>query len=208
MTAVSGHHVVGQAAEQNDIERALWRSEAAADVLVRALTINRVTDASYTECSGIAYLLAGKKPKNEPYASVMRVPAKRATKLGHVKATELGDRVLAEVTRSEQPTLTAWATTFAPANAALKASSTAMEAAEDALDDPRFQKRALICQLNTLIATTEAAILTAHPGSGSLADAILVPSWARRDGTQKADDDAGDDAEVDVDGDDTEPSDS
>jgi len=202
------------ALKQNVAERRT-SSEAATDLLTHTQTVNRVKDTSwdtsYTEGSGIAYLLAGKKKKNEPYATVMRVPASRATKFGHAKATVVGDRVLKEVTRIKKPTLTAWADAFAPANDALKASGKAMEAAEDALDDPRFEKRALVRQLNTLIATTEAAILTVYPGRGSLADAILVPSWARRDTAKNGADgasDEGDDVVVDVDGDDAEdPSD-
>ena len=78
------------------------------DGLTIAQTVNRVRDtnwdASYTEGSGIAYLLAKKKKDADPYATVFRVPAKRATGLGHVKATEIGDKAIVAVGRFPEPT--------------------------------------------------------------------------------------------------------
>ena len=64
---------------------------------------------------------------------------------------------------------------------------------------PRFGKRALVRKLNTLVATTEAFVLTTFPGRSALADAILVPAWARGGGR---DSDAADDPDgaVDLDG--------
>jgi len=172
------------------------QAEAGNDTLTKARAVNRVRDAawdaSYTEGAGLAYLLAGKKAAAEPYATVFRVPARRATGLGHVKATEVGERAVAEAKRAGLPELDAWATRFAPLNAALVASGRAMEAAEDALDDPRFGKRALVRKVNTLLATTEAFILTQFPGRGALAEAILMPSWERRGGRAEADDEPGD----------------
>lgn len=178
-------------AKQEVIEhRAL--TESGSDVLVMAQAVNRVRDAgwdiSYTEGSGLAYLLAGKKAQNEPYATVFRVPARRATSLGYLKATEVGERALAEAKRFGDPQLDAWAERFSKANAALSESGRAMEAAEDALDDPRFGKRALLRKLNALIAATEAFILTQFPGRSALAEAILIPAWERKGG--KAADDA------------------
>ena len=182
--------------------RAAW--EAALDELAIAQTINRVTDtnwdASYTEGSGLAYLLAKKKKDEEPYRTVFRVPARRATGLGHVKAVEVGDRAIAEARRFQMPSLTGWAETFTTANETLKVSGKAMESAEDALDDPRFSKMQLVRAHNELIAATEAFILTTFPGRGDLADAILIPARERR--RAKGDDEGpvGPDLDADDDG--------
>lgn len=166
-------------------------AESGGDALVMARAVNRVRDASwdahYTEGSGLAFLLSGKKADNEPYASVFRVPARRATSLGHLKATDIGKRALAEAKRVGDPQLDAWAERFAAVNAALAESGRAMEAAEDALDDPRYGKRAIVRKMNALIATTEAFILTQFPGRSALAEAILVPAWERRGGKAATD---------------------
>ena len=181
--------------------RAAW--EAGQDELTITQTINRVSDtnwdASYTEGSGLAYLLAKKKKDEDPYRTVFRVPARRATRLGHVKAFEVGDRAIAEARRFQLPALSGWADTFTAANERLKASGRAMEAAEDALDEPRFSKTQLVRAHNELIAATEAFILMAFPGRGDLADAILIPTRERR---REKDDEAepvGPGADVDVD---------
>lgn len=159
-------------------------AEGGADTLTRARAVHRVRDAAwdggYSEGSGIAYLLSGKRANNEPYATVFRVPSRRATSLGHAKATEVGARALAEAKRVGDAMLTTWAERFEPMNHALVESGRAMDQAEVALDDPRYGKRALIRQINQAIALTEAEILIRFPGKGSLADAILVPVWARR----------------------------
>lgn len=172
--------------------RAAW--EEGQDALTVAQTTNRVRDAnwdaSYTKGSGIAYLLANKKKDADPYATVFRITAARATGFGHAKATEIGDKAITAAARFPEPTLNAWAQSFAAANDALKASGKAMEAADDALDDPRFSRKALVRAHNELIAVTEAFILNAFPGRGDLADAILIPSWARS--RKKSDDDDGD----------------
>lgn len=169
-------------------------AEAGNDGLTRARAVNRIKDsnwdAAYTEGAGIAYLLSGKQAKNEPYATVFRVPARRATGLGHAKATEVGLRALAEAERVNNPLLDEWATRFAPLNAALAESGKTMEAAEDSLDDPRFGKRALVRRINQAIAQTEAFILMQFPGKSALADALLVPSWQRRGGKTSADPEA------------------
>lgn len=161
--------------------RTAW--EGGQDQLAIAQTINRVRDsswdASYTEGSGIAYLLAKKKKDADPYATVFRMPARRATNFGHLKATEVGDRAIGAANRFQEPALTKWAESFAAANEALKVSGRAMDAAEDALDDPRFSRKALVRAHNDLIAVTEAFILSTFPGRGDLADAILIPTWAR-----------------------------
>ena len=188
MTPLAAKASDWQAMKQAVVEhRSLW--EGGADAVTKAQTRNRVSDAnwdaSYTEGSGIAFLLSGKKSKSDPYATIMRVPASRATSLGYVKATEIGDRVLAAVERFALPPLSEWASGFASANDALKASGQGMDAAEDALDDPRFGKRALVRRLNDLIAVTEAFILTQFPGRSALADAILVPPWASKRGKRK-----------------------
>lgn len=170
--------------------RAAW--EDGQDAVTVAQTINRVRDtnwdASYTEGSGIAFLLAKKKKHADPYATEFRVAARRATGFGHVKATEIGDKAITSATRFQLPALDGWVQAFTPTNEALKASGKAMEAAEDALDDPRFSKKALVRAHNELIAVTEAFILSTFPGRGDLADAILIPSWERR-GKKGADDD-------------------
>lgn len=165
------------------------------DGLAKARAVNRVRDAawdaSYREGSSLAYFEAGKRSDAEPYATLFRVPARKAISLGHAKATEVGRRVLAEARRYVgSPALQDWAERFAAANAALVASGKAMDEAADALDDPRFGKRALVRKLNTLVATTEAFVLTTFPGRSALADAILVPAWARGGGR---DSDAADD---------------
>ena len=161
--------------------RTAW--EDGQDALAIAQTINRVRDtnwdASYTEGSGIAYLLAKKKKDADPYATVFRMPARRATSLGHLKATEVGDKAISAANRFQDPGLSTWAQSFTAVNDALKASGQAMEAADDALDDPRFSRKALVRAHNDLIAVTEAFILGAFPGRGDLADAILIPTWAR-----------------------------
>jgi len=162
--------------------RAAW--ESGQDALTVAQTINRVRDtnwdASYTEGSGLAYLLAKKKKDADPYATVFRVPAKRATGFGHLKATEIGDKAIAAAGRFQLPALQGWAQSFGAANEALRESGKSMGAAEDALDDPRFSRKSLVRGHNDLIAVTEAFILTTFPGRGDLADAILIPSWERR----------------------------
>jgi hypothetical protein len=162
--------------------RAAW--EDGQDALTIAQTTNRVRDtnwdASYTEGSGIAFLLARKKKDADPYATVFRVPARRATGFGHMKATEIGDNAIASAARFQLPPLDDWIQSFTAANEALKVSGGAMEAAEDALDEPRFSKKSIVRAHNNLIATTEAFILTTFPGRGDLADAILIPSWERR----------------------------
>ena len=75
-------------------------AEAGNDVLTMTRAVNRVRDAAwdagYTEGAGLAYFLSGKRTSAELYAFGFRVPAKRATSLGHAKATEVGDRSLAE----------------------------------------------------------------------------------------------------------------
>lgn len=184
--------------------RTAW--EGGQDALTVAQTINRVRDtnwdASYTQGSGIAYLLAKKKKDADPYATVFRIPARRATGFGHVKATEVGDKAIVAAARFQEPTLQGWAQSFATANDALKTSGKAMEAADDALDDPRFSRKSLVRAHNDLIAVTEAFILTTFPGRGDLADAILIPSW-ERNRSKKASGDAGDDEDLDVR--DTEP---
>lgn len=181
--------------------RASW--EAGQDELAIAQTINRVTDtnwdASYTEGSGLAYLLAKKKKDEDPYRTVFRVPARRATGLGHVKAVEVGDRAIAEARRFQMAALLGWADTFTTANEKLKASGKAMEAAEDALDEPRFSKTQLVRAHNELIAATEAFILMTFPGRGDLADAILIPTRERRRGKGDGDEPVGPDADSDVD---------
>lgn len=153
------------------------------DALTVAQTINRVRDAnwdaSYTKGSGLAYLLANKKKDADPYATIFRITAARATGFGHVKATEIGDKAIAAAAYFPEPSLNAWAQSFVIANDALKASGKAMEAADDALDDPRFSRKALVRTHNDLIAVNEAFILSAFPGRGDLADAILIPSWER-----------------------------
>lgn len=153
------------------------------DALVIAQTVNRVRDtnwdASYTDGSGIAFLLAKKKKDADPYATVFRVPAKRATGFGHIKATEVGDKAIVAANRFQDPVLIGWAQSFQGANEALKASGKAMEAADDALDSPRFSRKGIVRAHNDLIAVTEAFILSTFPGRGDLADAILIPSWAR-----------------------------
>ena len=58
------------------------------------------------------------------------MPAKRATSLGHAKATEVGDRALAEAKRVGHALLDEWAGRFAGVNTALTESGRAMEAAE------------------------------------------------------------------------------
>lgn len=162
--------------------RTAW--EDGQDTLTVAQTVNRVTDtnwdASFTKGSGIAYLLANKKKDADPYATIFRVPAKRATSFGYVKATEVGDKAIAAVARFQDPTLAAWAQSFTQINNALKNTGKAMEAADDALEDPRFSRKALVRAHNELIAKTEAFILNAFPGRGDLADAILIPSWERK----------------------------
>lgn len=184
--------------------RATW--EDGQDALTVAQTINRVRDtnwdAAYTEGSGIAYLLAKKKKDADPYATVFRVPAKRATGFGHLKATEIGDKAIVAVSRFQLPALQGWVQSFATANDALKESGQAMEGAEDALDDPRFSKKSLVRAHNDLIAITEAFILTTFPGRGDLADAILIPSWERRrtkGPSATEDEDSGPDVDVPAD---------
>jgi len=181
-------------------------AEAGNDGLVKARAVHRVHDttwdARYTEGSGLAYLLANKDAKKEPYATVFRVTARRATALGHTKSTAVGARALAEAQRAGRPELDLWAGRFADANAALEASGRAMEAAEEALDDPRFGKRALVRRLNALVATTEAQILTTFPGATTLSEAILVPSWERKRSRRAEDDADADEADTDTDTDD------
>lgn len=159
-------------------------AESGGDALTRARAVNRVRDATwdaaYTEGAGIAYLLAGKRARDEPYSTVFRVPSKRATSLGHVKASGVGVRALAEARRASFRDLYTWADRFEPINKALTESGGAMDAAEVALDDPRYGKRALVRLINQTIAATEAQILLQFPGKGTFADAILVPAWARR----------------------------
>jgi len=173
--------VIVRRRQQIIAHRTAW--EDGQDALTVAQTINRVRDtnwgASYTKGSGIAYLLANKKKDADPYATVFRITAARATGFGHAKATEIGDKAITAAGRFQEPTLNAWAQSFAIANDVLKASGKAMEAAEDALDDPRFSRKALVRTHNDLIAVTEAFILNAFPGRGDVADAILIPSWAR-----------------------------
>ena len=180
-------------------------AEQGADAVTRAQAKNRVNDndwdASFTQGSGLAFLLSGKKKKQDPYATLMKVPARRATSLGYAKATAVGDAVLAGVQRFALPQLTEWALTFKAANDALKLSGEAMTAAEDALAEPRFSKRALVRKLNTLIGVTEAFILTNYPGRSALADAILVPAWERRKGKSTEDEPAVDPDSEDVLGD-------
>lgn len=184
--------------------RSAW--EGGQDALTVAQTINRVRDtnwdAAYTEGSGIAFLLAKKKKDADPYATVFRVPARRATGFGHLKATEIGDKAISAVGRFQLPALQGWVQSFSTTNDALKESGKAMEAAEDALDDPRFSRKSLVRAHNDLIAVTEAFILTTFPGRGDLADAILIPSWERRrakGASANADEDTGPDVDVPVD---------
>lgn len=159
--------------------------EEADDAVLMAGALARVADADFDasigEVSGVSWLLAGKKVAGEPYQTLFgRIDAKRAKGLGVAKASAVGERVVRDGRRLGAEELAAPLSGLEKATGALSNAQTRLEAAEDALFEPRQAKKKLVRDLNQLIAVTEAAILTAYPGRSDLVSAILVPWFQRR----------------------------
>ncbi len=160
--------------------------ELADDAVLEASTLGRVEDAQFDvdlgSVSSHAFLAAGKDAKATPYDELFgKDDAKRVKAFGIVRAAEAGRRIVKDGRRLEVPNLVPQLDQLDATTARLQAAATGVEAAKDALFGPRRVKKVLIADLNHLIATTEAAILTAFPGRDDLVSAITRP-WFERKG--------------------------
>lgn len=161
--------------------------EDADDLIIETSTATRVDDVDFDFCltktSGRSWELSGKDASAEPHATLFgKVPAKRARSFGPAKATEVGLRVVKDGRKFALPELEASLAELEAATAVLGTSFKAFEDAEDALFTPRQAKKKLVRALNLLIATTEAAVLTAFPGREDIVSAILLPWFERKNG--------------------------
>jgi|GEM_PF-1613526 len=200
---------------RRDLEALRALREAADDSVLVATARLRVDDAEWDSAiqrvSSRAYELANKKAANEPYVTLFgRVDARRARSLGAAKATIVGATVVKDGRRLDAgPDLSEVIDALEAATAALLGAKSAWDVADDALFQPRMDKKKFVGKLNVQIAIAEAGILTAFPGRGDLAAAVLTPWFERRrpKGVAVGDDGGDDVADLDEDEDDgDEPS--
>ena len=159
--------------------------ELADDAALQATARARVEDADFDsalgDVSSKSYELADKQADQEPYVTLFgKIPAKRAKGFGPAKATEVGARILKDGPRFGHAELDAPLAALATATSALSDAKKAIDEADDALFTPRQKKKKLVTALNTLIAVTEAAILSAFPGRDDIVGAILLPWFERK----------------------------
>ena len=138
-------------------------------------------DQSVTTLSKKALFLASGDPGAEPFATLFgRVKARDLTSLGPAKATLAARELAAKLATLSDTRLAAETIDLAGCTEALSVAEAADAEAELKLASHGIERTRLVRQVQTLIAETEAKLLTLHPGNTALVRAILNPNEPRR----------------------------
>jgi len=177
-------HATSWAQMKQRIKREREQREEADDAVLEASTVTRVedadNDAALTAVSGRSWELSNKEASADPHATLFKIPAKRIKSFGAARAVEESSRIVRDGRRFAELDFEKTLDGLETTSARLATAFQAFEAADDALFDPRRAKKALIRDINALIAVTEAAILTAFPGRDDIVSAILQPWFERK----------------------------
>lgn len=137
--------------------------------------------------SKTSYHAAGMNADADPYAALFgTLKANDARSLGAAKATAFGNLVAKKAATLAHPALAEATAALVAANEALTLAHAQKVEAYDALRLHALHRTRLLDELNALIATTEAAILTRFPGDDQRVRAILAP-LRRNEGTTEED---------------------
>jgi hypothetical protein len=138
-------------------------------------------DQSVAELAKKALYLAGGNAKAAPYAPLFGiVKAGELQRLGPAKATVAAGTLLARIATLGNAELSAAAQDFATKTEALSVAEKDDAEAELKLASHAIERTKMIQELETLLAETEAKILTLNPGRADLVRAILNPKDERR----------------------------
>lgn len=158
---------------------------------IRSIAVFRARDLRWdgtiVGLSGEAYHASGKQADAEPYALLFgTVKANDARKLGAAKASAFGATLAKKLDTLNHPDLAGQADAVRAANDALIRAATAKVEAYDAVLMHSIKRVHLLNELHTLIATTEAAILTRYPGDSDRVRAALAPQRREERGSEDA----------------------
>jgi hypothetical protein len=142
----------------------------------------RICDAAWDESVGAllkkALFLAGDDSKAAPCAQLFgTAKAKDLRRLGPAKATVAAGMLLTKMETLGNPELSAPEQDLAAKTEALRSAEQAD--AELKIASHGIERTRMLRQVETLIAETEAKILTLHPGRDDLVRAILNPNQDR-----------------------------
>ena len=145
-----------------------------AQALVRATRVRWAR--ALVQLSGHAHLVAGKDPKAEPYVSLFgTATAVDLNRLGADRALEAGERLLGRARHLAHPAIAAQVDAFAAAHASLAPAVALRErAAAEALTLDTDRRR-LLTEVESAIATAEVGVLQAFPGRRDLVRGLLSP---------------------------------
>lgn len=119
---------------------------------------------------------AGRSAKKPPYSTLFStIRPSAATRLGAVKATELGTTIVLKLRELKKPAYDELADELEAASGALEAADKARKGMKGKTETHDLRRRALIDDLETLADKTHIAILTAFPGDDDLVRTILSP---------------------------------
>jgi hypothetical protein len=175
LTALAGaldalYRALRQARDARDDDRRLF-ARTSAHVRVADAAWDRIVG----DLSSNAFLLAGKKADQEPYAVLFGgVAAKDAQQMGPDKAGPWGDKLLEKVKALGNAVLDALAALLLPAQQTLLAKDKERDAAEVKLAGHSVERVKWVQKVQHAVDAAEVEILTAHPGRKDLVRAVLL----------------------------------
>lgn len=156
------------------------KRDGARKSLIKASSVQRRKDLNWDKLikriGTRSFADAERDAKKAPYSTLFgSLRPSDATRLGAVKATDLGSVLVLKLRELRSEAYDALATELDSASGELQGADKARKtrAAESQTHDVR--RRALLDELEDLIDKTQIAILTAYPGDSDLVRAILSP---------------------------------
>lgn len=167
---------------------------------IRSIAVFRARDTRWDRtiihASSEAFHASGKDASAEPYVLLFNtVKANEARSLGPAKAAAFGTTLAKKFDTISHPALAGHADAIRATSAALVQAAAAKAEAYDAVLMHSIKRTQLLNELHTLIATTEAAILTRFPGATDRVRATLAPQRRKERGSEDASEGTEDDSQ-------------
>jgi len=172
--------------------------DAARKALVKAAAVQRRRDLGWDQVMKAlgtqSFADAQRNAKKPPYSVLFgAIRPSDATKLGAVKASELGVGLVLKLRELKRPVYDGLATELEAAGQALEAADKARKARAAEARTHDLRRRALLDEVEAQVDKTQIAILTTYPGQSDLVRAILSP-WKDATSVNRDEAPSGDDA--------------